>query len=182
MIYQKQTTPILQLQGIYLRLIQKSDIPMYYETGFAHPDAKVNYFTGTTQTFTRNEIEEYVMRIVDDDTRYDFLIFDEKDNLLGEAVLNEIDWTGRMAGFRIALFSLKQTEKGIGKQVVKAVTEFALHTLQLHRIELEVFDFNPRAQHVYETCGFQVEGRKKDALYLNGTYHDILMMALLEQA
>ena len=72
-----------------------------------------------------------------------------------------------------------QTNKGIGKQAVKAVTDFGLYTLQLHRIELEVFDYNPRAQHVYECCGYQIEGRKKDGLYYDGNYHDILIMAIL---
>lgn len=179
MRHEKQTTDVLYVQDCYLRLLRKEDAAMYYEKGFAQEDEEVRRFTGTTQTFSKKMIYDYVERITEADDCYDFLIFTYQDELIGEAVLNDIDWDANMAGFRIALFSSTQTNKGIGKQAVKAVTDFGLYTLQLHRIELEVFDYNPRAQHVYECCGYQIEGRKKDGLYYDGSYHDILIMAIL---
>ena len=186
MRHEKQTTDVLYVQDCYLRLLRKEDAAIYYEKGFAQEDEEVRRFTGTTQTFSKKMIYDYVERITEADDRYDFLIFFFSDSLIfaeifliGEAVLNDIDWDANMAGFRIALFSSTQTNKGIGKQAVKAVTDFGLYTLQLHRIEVEVFDYNPRAQHVYECCGYQIEGRKKDGLYYDGSYHDILIMAIL---
>ena len=49
----------------------------------------------------------------------------------------------------------------------------------MHRIELEVFAFNPRAQHVYERCGFTCEGRRRDAHKFDGDYIDALTMSIL---
>ena len=52
--------------------------------------------------------------------------------------------------------------------------------LRLHRLELEVFSFNPRAQHVYEKAGFRKEGVRRDAVLDNGRYADVILMAILE--
>ena len=51
--------------------------------------------------------------------------------------------------------------------------------LPVHRIQLEVFAFNPRAQHVYERVGFRREGVLRDALRWDGEYHDTIVMGLL---
>ena len=51
--------------------------------------------------------------------------------------------------------------------------------LPIHRISLDVFDFNPRAAHVYERVGFVREGVLRDALHWDGEYHDSIVMSIL---
>jgi RimJ/RimL family protein N-acetyltransferase len=51
----------------------------------------------------------------------------------------------------------------------------------VHRIELEVYDFNPRARHVYEKAGFVYEGTKRDTLHWDGEWIDCHVMGLLER-
>lgn len=59
------------------------------------------------------------------------------------------------------------------------IVQFGFETLGLHRIELEVFAFNPRARHVYETAGFVYEGTRRDALLWEGQWVDAHLMAVL---
>ena len=47
------------------------------------------------------------------------------------------------------------------------------------RDELEVYDFNPRARHVYQKVGFVVEGVRRDALWWDGAWHGAVTMAIL---
>lgn len=49
----------------------------------------------------------------------------------------------------------------------------------LHRIELNVFDYNERAIRCYEKVGFQREGVQRDALFYNHQYHDSILMSVL---
>jgi RimJ/RimL family protein N-acetyltransferase len=49
----------------------------------------------------------------------------------------------------------------------------------LHRVSLEVFDFNPRARHVYEKVGFRHEGTGREALLFDGEWIDVHYMAVL---
>lgn len=171
---------VLQDDQITLRLLQPHDIDRYYEAGFSEPDEQSNYYTATTQAYSKETIAAYVNRIVDDPCRYDFLI--EVDHeILGEIVINEIDWDSKNAGFRIALFHSKYFNSGYGKRAMTLILPFAFQSLQLHRLELEVFSYNPRAKHLYEAMGFQVEGCKKEALFINGEYHDIYLMAIVHK-
>jgi ribosomal protein S18 acetylase RimI-like enzyme len=66
---------------------------------------------------------------------------------------------------------------GVGQQLVS-------HTIQkakesgLERIELEVFASNVAAIRLYEKMGFVTEGVKSKARKIDGTYDDIIEMAL----
>jgi len=46
-------------------------------------------------------------------------------------------------------------------------------------VSLGAYDFNPRAQRVYEKCGFSHEGRLRHALLWEGQGHDELLMAIV---
>jgi RimJ/RimL family protein N-acetyltransferase len=49
----------------------------------------------------------------------------------------------------------------------------------VHRVDLEVYAFNPRAQRSYEKCGFVVEGRLRESLLWGGERVDTIVMGLL---
>jgi RimJ/RimL family protein N-acetyltransferase len=52
--------------------------------------------------------------------------------------------------------------------------------LRLHRIGIRVLAYNTRAIRAYEKCGFTIEGREREAAFVNGVWHDDMMMGLLE--
>jgi RimJ/RimL family protein N-acetyltransferase len=51
--------------------------------------------------------------------------------------------------------------------------------LNLHRVTLDVFEYNPRAIRSYEKAGFRHEGRQRQALVRNGKRWDLLEMGIL---
>lgn len=57
--------------------------------------------------------------------------------------------------------------RGYGTEATRLIVAHAFH-VGIHRVSLEVFDFNPRAQPVYERAGFGIEGVQRDALYGTG--------------
>lgn len=170
----------MQDGNIHLRLIEENDKEAYYKAGFLEEDEEVRFYTGTTEYFTKETVENYIDKIIMDESRYDFLIMNAEKEILGEAVLNEIDDEGRMAGFRICLFQKEFFGKGYGTLALQMVIRFAFETLKLHRVELEVYEYNHRAKHTYEKAGFVHEGTKKDGLFYGGKYYDVVMMAMLE--
>ena len=97
---------------------------------------------------------------------------------VGEAVLN--DWSAEQlsANFRI-LLGPGGRDRGLGSEATRLTIDYAFSTTQLHRLELEVFAFNPRAQRVYEKAGFVVEGVRRDALRFDGAYIDAVIMSIL---
>lgn len=67
---------------------------------------------------------------------------------------------------------------GIGKALIKTALDKAKRN-GLERVDLSVRGYNEQALRIYKNFGFQVEGVKKKAVRLDGTYEDVVMMALL---
>lgn len=173
----KKVTKEIIDQNVMLRLITIDDKEAYYNAGFRTMDDQSRYFTQTKHVFNQKQIHDYVDRIVEDDTRYDFLIIDSQNQICGESVLNDINWDNRCANFRIALFDHKYFGKGIGSVSVKLTIQFGFEELGLDRIELEVFDFNKRAIKSYLKAGFQIDSSEEETL-LDGTSGKIIKMSI----
>ena len=65
-------------------------------------------------------------------------------------------------------------------EATRLVLGHAFEELGLHRVSLEVFAFNPRAQRAYEKVGFVTEGVRRDALRFDGEWVDSVLMSVLD--
>jgi RimJ/RimL family protein N-acetyltransferase len=87
--------------------------------------------------------------------------------LVGEVVLNELDPEALTCNLRV-LIGPQGRDRGLGTAAVGLVTAYGIEVLGLHRITLEVFEFNPRARRVYEKVGYAVTGVRPGALVFDG--------------
>ena len=69
--------------------------------------------------------------------------------------------------------------RGIGKQLVQELVRVGFEELGLHRLDLNVFDFNRSAIHCYERVGFKLEGTLREARRHDGQYWNSCIMGLL---
>jgi RimJ/RimL family protein N-acetyltransferase len=69
--------------------------------------------------------------------------------------------------------------QGVGSKLLAQAIEWVRQSGVITRIELYVYARNQAAIHLYEKFGFEVEGRRRRALYQNGEYLDDWVMALL---
>ena len=58
---------------------------------------------------------------------------------------------------------------------------YAFRVLNLHKIYLAVDVENKGAIHIYEKCGFEVEGLMREEFYSDGDYHDALRMSIVRR-
>jgi RimJ/RimL family protein N-acetyltransferase len=70
------------------------------------------------------------------------------------------------------------TGQGIGTQLFLAMEEWACQH-QLHRLELTVMTHNQAGLALYKKRGFEIEGVRKHAIFVNGQYVDEYAMAKL---
>jgi len=73
-----------------------------------------------------------------------------------------------------------QWGKRYASEAARLVLCYDFEELNLHRISLEVYSHNKRAQRSYEKAGFAHEGTMRESYFRNGTYHDTLVMAVLK--
>lgn len=145
-------------------------------------DAETTRLTGTHATFTEDQIRGWLASRSEEHDRADWAIIRRSDGAyLGEVVLSDLDPHNESMGFRIALGSAAVFGQGYGTEATKAVVDYGLGTVGLHRIALEVVEFNTRAQRAYEKAGFRREGVLKEAWNWDGTRSDVILMAVVAE-
>lgn len=165
----------LKFDEYYMRLIQSSDIEIYYENAIVNLSQESRYFTGTLGSFSKEIIRDYLEKNVSDSSRYDFLIFSGEE-VVGEVVLSDIEDSS--CHYRICLYNKKHFSKGIGRRASQKVFEFAFNELDITTIDLEVYPFNERGIHLYKQLGFIETERIMDH-EADEPYREIIVMELV---
>jgi RimJ/RimL family protein N-acetyltransferase len=105
----------------------------------------------------------------------------EDDRLIGEAGLGGISWVHGEAWLYISLGDRSCWGKGYGTDAVRVLLRYAFEDLNLTRVSLGVYDYNPRAMRVYEKVGFVHEGRLRQIVRRDGGWHDEIVMGVLRE-
>jgi RimJ/RimL family protein N-acetyltransferase len=143
-------------------------------------DPEGRRMTATTRTFDDDMLREWLSTRQDHDDRADFAIIAlDADRVIGEVVLNELDTDDESCNFRIGLTGPDVYGRGYGTEATSLVLDYAFDTVGLHRVELEVYSHNPRGRRAYEKAGFVREGVRRQALYWEGEWHDVIVMGVL---
>lgn len=98
---------------------------------------------------------------------------------IGNCGFHAIDWRCRTAEVGIFIGEKSRWNQGYGTEVMRLVLRHGFNTLNLNRVALEVYESNPRAIRSYEKAGFVHEGRKRQAMFKDGKYLDVLLMSVL---
>jgi RimJ/RimL family protein N-acetyltransferase len=180
-----RTKPNLRGIRVLLRPFEERDIPAMAE---ALADPEVLKLTGSVHTSEQiggrapeanGEMLDWYRSRGTADGRLDLAIVDlATGKCVGEAVLNDYDPGNASCSFR-TLIGPKGRDRGLGSEATRLIVDYGLTVLGLHRIELTVYAFNPRAQRVYEKAGFRVEGTARDALRFDGTWVDAIYISIL---
>lgn len=104
----------------------------------------------------------------------------ETEEYIGQIDLIAIDWVNRIATLGIVLGATENLGKGYGTEAITLIQEFAFNKLNLHKLDLEVRDYNERAIRCYKKCGFVEEGRFRENFFVDGKYTDTLFMGILK--
>jgi RimJ/RimL family protein N-acetyltransferase len=170
--------PVLPGERIVLRPFRQEDLPALWRM-VNEPECR--RLTGSRGQLTREAVDAWYASRGDVTDRLDLAIADVTTGAcVGEVVLNELEPVDRTCNFRILLTGPEVFGRGLGTEATRLMLRHAFGTVGLHRVELEVYAFNPRARRVYEKVGFVVEGVRRQALWWDGAWHDAICMAMLD--
>ncbi len=184
-----ETTPFADKPTLYgelvtLRPIRADDADAI--DAIIRDDDEVARLTGLVHSSTEKPAgtpleklrEIYGAWAVADDRLVLAVIDNTTDELVGEVVLNDWDEDNESCGFR-TLIGAAGRGRGLGTEATRLIVEHGLTKMGMHRITLEVYDFNPRARRVYEKVGFVYEGTGREALRFDDEWIDVHFMAIL---
>lgn len=169
--------PILRGERLTLRRPREEDFKARLALG---TNAEIFRMYGGNRSELRSMTEDrakrWVQRLLDQD--YAWII--EADGLIGEIRLDRVDLRDRRASLAIGIEDASQLGKGLGSEAIALVLGYAFNVLKLHRISVRVVDYNSRAIRAYQKCGFVIEGREREAAFVDGDWHDDVVMAILD--
>lgn len=70
---------------------------------------------------------------------------------------------------------------GFGRAALRVVKKVAFDDLHAHRLWLDVKEGNTRAQALYGSEGFVLEGKLRDAVKVQGGFETLLVMSMLQE-
>lgn len=169
--------PVLSTARLRLRQAGPEDLDAVLQS-LSDPDAR--RLTGTHAEFNRAQVLTFLTGLPGRSDRADYAITDAADGrYLGEVVLNGLDLDNRFLNYRISLAAGALRGRGYGTEAGRAVVDWAFDVVGVHRIGLDVFDFNPMAQRSYEKIGFRQEGFARDTLFWDGQWAGSVLMGML---
>lgn len=136
----------------------------------ADADPAILYSPSQQTEFFKQEIGEcllFAIRTLEDDRLIGTLDFAHVNQVSGNT------WLGIGIGER------DYWNHGYGSDAMCVLLRYGFWQLNLHRVSLNVFDYNSRAIRSYEKLGFRVEGRSRGWLLRGGRRWDLVYMGLL---
>ncbi|KSU47801.1 hypothetical protein AS033_14150 [Exiguobacterium indicum] len=163
----------LTAKRIFLRPLDVTDAHVLFEQT---QDETLRYLTGTTATFSLEQIEQHILSTQADPSRFDFAICLNSGEIIGECSILDIEAELKQAGFRISMRALPWTGQGYGTEAIACIIRFCFEELRLHQLELEVFSHNERAIAAYKKVGFDIVQRNVNVMINEHDFVDELIM------
>lgn len=166
-------------EGVRLRSIERTDIPTFLRW-MNDPEVRENLLL--FKPVSSMDEERWVDSLRDRTNELVLAVEAEIDGTwihVGNVGLHDMDTKNRTAELGIVLGEKEHWGKGLGPSACRTMVRFAFDEMNLHRLDLSVFEFNTRAVRCYEKVGFKREGVRREALFHLGRYHDIIVMGLL---
>lgn len=99
---------------------------------------------------------------------------------LGLVQLVDIDFIHRRAEYTIMIDPAQQGN-GYAFIATRLAMEYAFNVLNLHKLYLLVDEVNHKAMHVYKTCGYETVATLKEEFFVNGSYHNAVIMNIFQR-
>jgi RimJ/RimL family protein N-acetyltransferase len=163
---------------VLLRTLERADLPRYQEL-FSEPEIGLHYGgLGVPESLARLQ-RRYDAGEFDTTDRFLQLVIETDGTLIGAMVLrNQENLPSRSATFGILIGDPAYLDRGYGTEASTLLLDYAFAVLGYHKINLDVFEYNARAQAMYEKLGFVLEGRRRENHWSRGRFWDEILMGV----
>ena len=166
-------------ERVYLRPIELSDADGVYPSWLNDPKV-CRYNSHGDTLYTREMAQSYIKSVMDNPNTAVFAIcLRDNDRHVGNISLQQISAKNRNAELALLIGDPSVYGKGIGYEAGKLLVEYAFDMLKLHRLYCGTHSENIGMQKLALKLGMSEEGRRREALWKNGIFADIVEYGLI---
>ena len=174
------------LQGKYVRLMVDEPASIAEAMVRWHGDSEYLRLQDAepANCFSVKQITEWIQKDQDKNPPafYFFVIRTlESDQLVGFVGLDQDTFPNGDGFVGIGIGERDFWSKGYGTDAMEIILRYAFLELNLRRVSLDTFEYNPRAIRSYEKAGFVHEGKARKFLLRDGQRWDLLFMGILRE-
>lgn len=170
--------------NLLLRAPEPSDIDTIFRW---ENDTSIWHLGNTFAPYSRFAIEQFVLNTDNDifatkqlRMMIDFHAAGDDTNTVGSIDLFEFDPFHKRAGIGI-LIDEPLRHKGFATEALKLLIEYCFKTLDLHQVFCNIEESNKESIKLFTKVGFTNCGHKKDWLFRNGQWTDVLIFQLINR-
>lgn len=171
---------LIRCGSVSLRPITLADRPHVYR--WLNDPAVMPYWSGLDQPVCDADSLAWVERFLSSDGSLRCFIIESPQRPVGFIELSRQPGDhnyGHLAEIDICIGEPSEWERGYGSSALIALLRWLFTETDIERAFLQPRVSNERAIHVYEKVGFRKEGVLRRAEFMDGEYHDAVMMAAL---
>ncbi len=169
------------IEGDLLRMreLRLSDVNEDYYRWMNDPEA-TQYLESRFFPQSIEDIQSYVRG---QQARRDSVIFalilKEGNRHVGNMKLGNISWIHRHADVGMLIGEKDCWGKGVGREAMRLITDYAFGVLNLHRLTAGIYATNTGSLTMTLKAGWQEEGRRREMYFYKGEYVDSILVGIL---
>jgi [ribosomal protein S5]-alanine N-acetyltransferase len=169
----------LRGNSINLRPLNEEDINGNYAIWLNDPEV-TEFNSHGRFPMTIEKLKEFVRTIKNSNSALVLAITDKESNKhIGNISLQGINWVDRNAEIAFLLGEKNFWGKGVMNEAGQLLIRHGFKALNLHRIHCGTSALNQGMQKLAVKLGMQQEGIRKEAIYKNGKYIDIIEYGII---
>lgn len=167
-------------ENLHLSKIEKYDMNIIYKW-FEDSEFLKYYDYMPPVPQTRAEVDKTFSDYEKKDESKVFAVkINNSSEIIGIAGFDDIIAENGVATLFIGIGSKEQRGRGYGKEALNLLLRYGFEDMNLHRIQLNVLEFNISAIKIYEGAGFKMEGTFREFVLRNDKRYDLLLYGLLK--
>jgi len=166
---------------VLLRAIETRDLELC-QTLFNEPDIR-RMVVGWDFPVSTEAQRRWFDSLIGNKNEVRFVIETIDGKSIGLTGLWDIDWHNRHALTATKLILAEDTKgKGYGRDAIMTMSAYAFYEVGLNRLWGAIIDYNEASFKAYVgRSGWKVEGKLRNHIFRNGTFHDLYYVACLKE-
>ena len=162
--------------NIQIKLIGPDDVTEKY-VRWMNDENVVQFLESRWQTYTIEDLRDYVRNIVRNPNDFLFGIFLENDgNHIGNIKIGNVNKIHRFGSLGLIIGERDAWGKGYGTEAIRHATSYAFNNLNLNKLIAGIYLNNIGSTRAFKKAGFREIGVLKNHRFCNGSYVDEILL------